>query len=82
MDAYDGNARMKGVERLWTGCSYFFLLMADREEDARAGVEEDRRASLNEEREREMRKGKRNEENGWIVRLASFNDTGQEFDGR
>lgn len=56
MDAYDGNARMKGVERLWTGCSYFFLLMADREEDAtsaRAGVEEDRRASLNEERERE-----------------------------
>ena len=78
---------MKGVERLWTGCSYFFLLMADREEDAtsaRAAVEEDRRASLNEEREREreMRKGKRNEENGWIVRLASFNDTGQEFDGR
>lgn len=44
---------MKGVERLWTGCSYFFLLMADREEDARAGVEEDRRASLNEERERD-----------------------------
>lgn len=29
-----GNARTKGVERVWTGCSYFFLLMADRGEDA------------------------------------------------
>lgn len=56
---------MKGVERLWTGCSYFFLLMADREEDAtstRAGVEEDRRASLNEEREREREIDEKGEE--------------------
>lgn len=54
MDAYDGNARMKGATLDWL--QLFFLLMADREEDAasaRAGVEEDRRASLNEERERE-----------------------------
>lgn len=68
---------MKGVERLWTGCSYFFLLMADRGEDAtsarseRGGrqKEDRKRAKLNDERERERGKEKRRE---WIDSSTSM----------